>query len=520
MRKVGVLVVVTMLAGIGIRLFHLSGPPLDHHWLRQYDTAAMARHFVSPDSSILEPQVNWGGAESGLVESEFPIYQYLVGFIARHTGHLETVGRLVSIFFYLLAAWVLYLFGRDEFDRRVGLVAVVIYTILPLSWFFTRSIQPDAMAAFASLAAVHFWSRWCRHRGLTNVLVGGSALVLACLIKPTNLCLGLPIAFAAIRGLRARVLLSPQVWFLGMATLGAVYAWYSHARHLGEISGNTLYGAYPFPNWPTDINAHVHRLLVARFVEFAATPIVFVFMVVGLLSIRSGRGLVTLIWFASYLAPAFAISEQFREHDYYLLPLLFPIAVFAAQGLVRLHEASIIGPRLGALIALCAILYSATFAPLWYPRESWFHARVAFGNRVASLTDGDDRLITVKAPTRRANWYQKTLPDGTRLDYEPVDLYLADRTGFCIDSTMLGIDLIERLRALGATHLSYFVSPRWSLALPAEPEIAAELGRRYRLLYKGPDGALFDLRRAPEPAGGSPESGQNAPRPDEPTERR
>lgn len=489
----GVALFLLILFGVAIRLLHLQGPPLDHHWLRQYDTAAIARNFAEPGSSILLPRVNWGGASPGYVESEFPLYQYLTGMLYRAFGIHESIPRLFSIFWYVLGSLVLFAFCRDEFDRPSAFMAVFFYAVLPLSWFFNRSIQPDAMAATTSLAAIHFFARWSRALGPWNLVLSGLALLVALLVKPTNLVLGLPLAYLAFRRHGVRGLIRVELWAYALIVLGAVIAWYWHAHQLWKTYGNTLYGAYPTRDLPADPIRHTFDFL-KTFCALVATPFALPFLGVGMLAIRRDRGIVPLLWLVSYLVPVYLISDQFRGHDYYKLPLLLPMSCFMGQGFVLLRDSALAARPLLHAALVMVVIYTAAFHPLWFRDEPWHHHRVAFGRKVESLTSRDDRLITVKRPTVRKGWFQRTMPDGTQLDYEPVDLYLADRNGWCIDTTMFSLDFVERLRSLGATHLSYFVDPGWNLALHDRPPIEPELRKRYQLLYSGPDGALFDLR--------------------------
>ena len=66
--------------GLGslLRLVQIWMPVLGVHSWRQADTAAMARHFSLAGTPIWLPQVDWSGASAGFVESEFPLYPFLV----------------------------------------------------------------------------------------------------------------------------------------------------------------------------------------------------------------------------------------------------------------------------------------------------------------------------------------------------------------------------------------------------------------------------------------------------------
>ncbi|RMF96428.1 MAG: hypothetical protein D6734_03705, partial [Candidatus Schekmanbacteria bacterium] len=95
--------------GIGARLYHIRAPLADHQEWRQCDTAAMAKNFSENNTSILYPQIDWGGNSSGYVESEFPLFPYIVSIIYRFTGTNSKYGRMLSILLYPLSSLLLFL---------------------------------------------------------------------------------------------------------------------------------------------------------------------------------------------------------------------------------------------------------------------------------------------------------------------------------------------------------------------------------------------------------------------------
>ena len=77
---------IPILLGLIIRLVNIDMPIVGIHSWRQADTAAMARHFALKNTPIWLPQIDWSGATQGYVESEFPIYPYIVGQIYKLFG--------------------------------------------------------------------------------------------------------------------------------------------------------------------------------------------------------------------------------------------------------------------------------------------------------------------------------------------------------------------------------------------------------------------------------------------------
>ena len=118
---------VVILLGTILRLFHIEGPPNDHHWFRQYDTAAIARNYAEGSMAFLYPQVDWRGESPGYVESEFPAYSYLVALLYRAWEPQEWLARALNIVLYIFSAVVFFFFTRRMFDERAALFALVLF---------------------------------------------------------------------------------------------------------------------------------------------------------------------------------------------------------------------------------------------------------------------------------------------------------------------------------------------------------------------------------------------------------
>ena len=105
--------------GIGtlLRLVQIWMPVLGVHSWRQADTAAMARHFWQAGTPIWLPQIDWGGASAGFVESEFPLYPYLVSRLYGLAGLHEWLDRRLRG----LGAHILFL----QFEKRAYLQSLL-----------------------------------------------------------------------------------------------------------------------------------------------------------------------------------------------------------------------------------------------------------------------------------------------------------------------------------------------------------------------------------------------------------
>ena len=133
--------------GLGslLRLVQIWMPVVGVHSWRQADTAAMARHFSQAGTPIWLPQIDWGGASAGFVESEFPLYPFLVSRLYNLLGVQEWLGRGLSVLCSALTIWLVMRLGRRWFNPEAGWWAGLAFAIAPLGVYYGRAFQAEAL---------------------------------------------------------------------------------------------------------------------------------------------------------------------------------------------------------------------------------------------------------------------------------------------------------------------------------------------------------------------------------------
>ena len=89
-----------------IRLYGITNPPLEVNstW-RQCDVLMIARNFHDFNPNILYPTVDVAGDLTGIVGSEFPLYNYSIYVVAAIFGYDHWYGRLINLILTSLAAF-------------------------------------------------------------------------------------------------------------------------------------------------------------------------------------------------------------------------------------------------------------------------------------------------------------------------------------------------------------------------------------------------------------------------------
>ena len=180
--------------GIILRSIQVWMPITGIHSWRQADTAAMARHFHLSNTPIWLPQIDWGGASAGYVESEFPLFPYLTSQLYQLFGLHEWLGRCLSIVCSALTIWLIIRLGRRWFNPAAGWWGGMALAVAPLGIYYGRSFQAEALMLLCAAAALESHSFWSSQQSKRGLILSWLLFTTAALIKVIPLLwLGLPL---------------------------------------------------------------------------------------------------------------------------------------------------------------------------------------------------------------------------------------------------------------------------------------------------------------------------------------
>jgi 4-amino-4-deoxy-L-arabinose transferase-like glycosyltransferase len=340
----------------------LVGAPVSgHHAWRQADTAAMARNFHDHGMRLLQPQVDWGGASPGYVESEFPIYSYVVAILYRLFGVWDGWGRVVSALCGVATVAALYELVRRRVDERAAWWAALFYAIAPLEVFFGRAVMPEAAMLLCSVLAVLWFARWMATSDVRHGILAAAATAMAALLKLPALYLGLPLLFLAWERHGRSTWKRIELWIFALAVLVPVAAWYVHAHELYRQTGLTfgIWGAGadkwgsigPLATWKF-YNDVFFKSIAERHLTWAG----FALCIAGLALPRRREERVFIAWLVGLLAYVGIVTTGNQVHDYYQLPFALPAAAFIGKAMAWAvgHRRS--RRRVAVLLLGCAVL--------------------------------------------------------------------------------------------------------------------------------------------------------------------
>lgn len=437
-----------------LRLVQIWMPVLGVHSWRQADTAAMARHFSLAGTPIWLPQVDWSGASPGFVESEFPLYPFLVSRLYGLIGVQEWLGRGLSVLCSALTIWLVMRLGRRWFNPEAGWWAGLAFAIAPLGVYFGRAFQAEALLMLCAAGALESLSLWRERRLPWALILSWVCFTSAGLIKVIPLLwLGLPLLMVqlssnpqgqapALQTLPSRVLRllgRPGFWPYICTSLMVIAGWYWYAHQLGQASGLS------FGFWGSgadrssislllDLNGWINLLLRVslRLLALVGVP----FLLIGLrASWRSGGGQISISGLVGVLLCTVATMRSSTIHEYYQLPLLLFSSPLIGLGLQSWRQRR---PRWQPRLLLgLALMVSLTVLSLDYwavehrQRDAWMPLALTIRRDLPS----EARIVSVTST-------------------DPTLLNLARRQGWLISSKQLTPERLQHWKRAGASHLA------------------------------------------------------------------
>lgn len=346
-----------LFAGLAIRLYDLTDPPLDFHPTRQLLSALKARgmyyttldHIPAETKNFAVQQWKMRAA----IEPE--ILERIVAFTYRFTGENFWVARIYSALFWVIGGIFLFLLAQKMTSPVGGLAAVSIYLFLPYAVAASRSFQPDPLMTM--LIIIFWWAvvKWADTRAFYVALLAGLFGGLAILVKLVAVFFILGGGLGALLGRMTlrEALKQPAVYV--MSGLGILPA-----------AAYTIYGVF--------ISGYLGQQFSGRFIPALFLSPSYYLGWAGMLNLVCGGFILILAWlglffivdekhrrfllglWAGYALFGLIFNYHISTHDYYSLPLI-PIAALSIAPLAAFLERPLTSARPFAILILsCGLL--------------------------------------------------------------------------------------------------------------------------------------------------------------------
>src|SRR3989338_4506243 len=425
-----VFLLLLMLFGFYLRSYHMDFPVIGYHNMKENQYIPYTEFMYNADEFLdyFRTETYWIGAQQHgyFTQYEFPFIPWMILALWWVFGVKLWAARLVIILFSLASIPMLYLVGKKLTDNvSLILVACLFFTIMPISIFFGRNVQPEAPAVFLILLGTYCFLCWCEDV-LASVyhykkfLYFSLCFLLAILLKvPNGIGLVPLLFFVPYKELfsNKKYLCILAAFFLVIMTFFPVWVKLSQIVMPGAATVGTSGFGESFAEVRTNISLALsssywsdHYLGIRSFVLDNFTGWFFWLTLLGVifsfLKLRTKMGLFIVGNFFSLLLYILFFADKFRGHAYYqmvFLPLvcfgaayaLFIFATVLEKPLVSLHFYTKFQGKL--IFALLALLFFLSFSDLTAATNRVFDT-IYYGEDIAGTfifqhSDPQDRVF-------------------------------------------------------------------------------------------------------------------------------
>lgn len=317
--KVWHVLLILMIIGFVLRVYDLGGQSL---WIDE-------GYSINAANGILEH--GYPVMESGRIYSSYILNTYLMSGTALIFGDNEFGFRFISVIFGVLMIPLMYFFGKDLGNKRIGwiLALIVTFSFWEIAW--SRQARGYMQLQFFYFLSLYFFYRFMKKRDGKNFLLGTLATLLAVLTHEFAFSLfGIFLIYILIAYMTSLKQLSKELWTKYTSFYKKHTVWFFILTFLIIIFFIFIIRkiiAY-LTNWPS-IETHYFGQYLAYLTDVHA--VIFYLGIIGLVLAFKDykKGLLLVL---AYVVPFFFIVNYvFLIHFRYLffiMPILFILVAY------------------------------------------------------------------------------------------------------------------------------------------------------------------------------------------------
>ena len=164
-----------LLTAAGIRIYFIYNLPTQP--IFDYATYHLSATGVS--------QGNWEAL--GLLEGKPWGYPLLLGLIYKLLGVKIILAQYLNVILSLISIWLLYLLTSRLMGQSYGLLAAILYTLLPSQIFMNNVVNSEILFITLVLAGIYFSIRFMQDYSLKNLIFTGLFLGLSQVVRPVGM---------------------------------------------------------------------------------------------------------------------------------------------------------------------------------------------------------------------------------------------------------------------------------------------------------------------------------------------
>lgn len=494
MLRNNVLLILILGIGLALRLYKIDLPLLEFYPSRQVQTADITRNFIKNEFNLFNPTISYLGSGYTPFLFEFSGYNFVIATFYYIFGINEIIGRLLSIFGWLVAVVLIYKIGLELGLKRIAAYsAVLFYTFSPLSVLISRSFQPDQWMITMSLAGIYFILRWYTDPKIFFFILSSISVSISALLKVPSLIFTVFPVMYVIYKLNGKLLDSKKLIYLATVAIPSFF-WYLFA--ISTRQSQAAAGASSVSNWfglEVFLNTKYYSNIFGFEYNLVLLPVGIILFLIGT-STKLKKGQSFLYWWLGSIILYFLIFNKHNmTHEYYHLPLLPIATIFIGIGAQKVFEKfnNLILSRGWILVIISFVIFALMLPPTIsraYKPIDRFRFVPETAAAIQRLTKPNDLIIG-------------------SMDAGPTLVYYAKRNGWAFDinrensSAQLSFygmkdqeptDVISDLENLRKQRAMIFASAYKSQFL-SNKRFADYMYQNYHILEETDDYIIFDI---------------------------
>lgn len=344
---------ILMIIGFYLRSYHIDFPVIGYHNMKENQYIPYTEFMYNADEfwDFFRTETYWiGSQEHGyFTQYEFPLIPWMILILWKILGIKIWLARLVIILFSIASIPLLYLVARKLTDNRfIIFAACLFYTIMPISVFFGRNVQPEAPGLFFILLAT-YWFFWWREEVIAekyfykSFIFFALNILVAILLKIPNGIGLIPLFFfVPYKHFSGKKLYLVQCVFIFIIILAFFPVWIKFSQWVmpgaatvgtsgfsesfREVYGNiilTFSGDYWSGYFPAIKSFYLDNFTIWFF------WLSIFGIILGILKWRTRLGLFITAYFFAVLIYMMSFADKIRGHAYYQMVFL-PLICFAS----------------------------------------------------------------------------------------------------------------------------------------------------------------------------------------------
>ena len=325
-----------------IRMYGITNAPLEvgHNW-RQSLTNMIARNFLQIDNNILYPRIDVDGNKSGIMATEFPLFNYLIYLVAKIFGYSHWYGRLINLIISSFGIFYFYKIVKRFLTEPLAFYASLI--LLSSIWFaFSRKSMPDTFCISLVIIGIYHGLIYLYEKRFMSMILFFMFSSLGVLCKIPAIYL-LSLFLISLFDKQIQVYLKINLIIAGIGILLLTIVWYFYwDPYLLTTFGIQLY----FPKSLLDGFKELVTYAPDTFEKFYFSAlesfVAFALFLCGLFFIIKQKQ--KTILFISLIASFFFFlficktGYVFSTHSYYIIPYVPIMAIVAAFSLEKMKN--------------------------------------------------------------------------------------------------------------------------------------------------------------------------------------